>query len=113
MFWLFKDLANRDDTGRRLLRGVADDAFMASQCFKARRFIKPTVLTDKELQGIKVPTLYLVGENEKIYSAHKAVERLHRIAPSIKTEVIPGGGHALPTEQPEMVNRIVCGFLRG
>ena len=28
---------------------------------------------------IKVPTLYLVGEHEKIYSVQKAIQRLHKV----------------------------------
>ncbi|MBA4417526.1 MAG: alpha/beta hydrolase [Syntrophus sp. (in: bacteria)] len=113
MYWLFKDLANRNDVARMLLREAADDTFMASRCFKIKRFVMPTVLTDRELQNIKVPALYLVGENEKIYSARKAVERFQKVAPWIQTGLIPKAGHALHVEQPEMVNSLVCEFLRG
>jgi pimeloyl-ACP methyl ester carboxylesterase len=72
-----------------------DHTFMASRCFKTRRPINPTVLEDQELQSLKVPTLYVVGENEKIYSAQKAVQRLNQVAPHIKTETIPNASHDL------------------
>jgi pimeloyl-ACP methyl ester carboxylesterase len=73
--------------------------------------VNPTVLTDEELRSINVPALYLVGENEKIYSASKAIERLNEIAPQIKTEVIPHAGHDMTIVQSEMVNGIVLEFL--
>ncbi len=59
-----------------------------------------------------MPALYLVGENEKIYSAQEAVQRLNKVAPHIKTEVIPNAGHDLTIVQAEMVNRKVLEFLK-
>jgi pimeloyl-ACP methyl ester carboxylesterase len=72
----------------------------------------PTVLEDEELQSIKVPTLYLVGEHEKIYSAQKAIQRLHKVAPHIKAEVIPDAGYELTIVRAEMVNTKVLEFLK-
>jgi pimeloyl-ACP methyl ester carboxylesterase len=71
-----------------------------------------TVLKDSELQSIKMPTLFLVGENEKIYSAQKAVQRLREVAPRIKTETIPHAGHDLAFVQADLVNRKILEFLR-
>jgi pimeloyl-ACP methyl ester carboxylesterase len=74
--------------------------------------VAPTVLADEELQSLTMPALYLVGENEKIYSAQKAVQRLNRVAPQIKTEILPHSGHDLTIVQAEMVNRKVLEFLK-
>jgi pimeloyl-ACP methyl ester carboxylesterase len=74
--------------------------------------VNPTVLNDDELQRIKMPTLFLVGEHEKIYSAQKAIQRLHKVAPQIKAEVIPNAGHDLTIVQTEMVNTKVLEFLK-
>ena len=79
---------------------------------KPIRLIRPTVLTDVELKRIKVPTLYLVGENEKLYSASKAIQRLHRVAPQIKTEMLHDAGHDLTIVQADMVNTKVLEFLK-
>jgi pimeloyl-ACP methyl ester carboxylesterase len=81
------------------------------RCFKPIRLIRPTVLADVELKSIKVPTLYLVGEHEKICSAQKAIQRLHKVAPQINTDVIPNAGHDLTIVQTEMVNTKVLEFL--
>ena len=43
--------------------------------------VNPSVSTDNELRGISVPTLCVVGENENIYSAQGALERLRTVAP--------------------------------
>lgn len=74
--------------------------------------VNPTVLTDAELRSIGVPALFLVGENEKIYSAQEAVERLNEVAPQIETDIIPDAGHDLTLVQADLVNRIVLAFLK-
>lgn len=112
MRWLAEDLVHKDEAGRITAEEMADDAFMAMRCFKPKRMVYPTVLKDEELQSIKVPTLYLVGENEKIYSAQKAIQRLNKAAPHIKAEVIPNAGHDLTIVQAGMVNRKVLEFLK-
>ena len=112
MYWIFEGLARRDEKARLTLEDAVHDIFTAFRCFKPKRFVQPTILKDKELQQIKTPALYMVGEQEKIYSARKAVRRLKRVSPHIKTEVIPGAGHALTIEQTELVNEKILSFLK-
>ena len=73
--------------------------------------VAPTVLSDSELRRIRTPTLFLVGEHEKIYPPLEAIERLNAVAPQIKTEMIKGAGHDLPLVQPLSVNAKVLRFL--
>lgn len=91
---------------------MADALFLASKCYKSKCMPNPTVLSDEELKGIKVPVLYMVSENEKIYSGEKAIKRLNNIAPQIKTKLIPNAGHDLLSIQAEMVNRDILEFLK-
>ena len=105
MGWFFAD------TSRAEVNKYSDEQLIVSQCFKPKRFIVPNVLTDKEIQGLKVPCLFIVGEHEKLYPAQKAVQRLNMIAPQIKTETIPQAGHDLIVVQAEMVNRKILDFL--
>lgn len=110
--WLFEDLLKKnDESSLKQLDELVDDAMMGLKCFKFRMPVTPSVLTDNELQGIKVPTLFLVGENEKLYPAKKAVERLNTLAPQIQTEIIPDAGHDLTIVQAELVNKKVLDFL--
>ena len=112
LFWLLEDLAHKDEASRIMLEEEVDAVFVRMRCYKPIRLVNPTVLEDEELQRFKVPTLYLVGEHEKIYSARKAIQRLHRVAPHIKTEIIPNAGHDLTIVQAEMVNTKVLEFLK-
>jgi pimeloyl-ACP methyl ester carboxylesterase len=84
---------------------------LARKSFKTKPLIKPTVLEDDQLQNLKIPVLYLVGENEILYSAKEALERLYRIAPQIKAEFIPNSGHDICSAQTEIVNRKILEFL--
>lgn len=109
--WCFKDLAQKDS---QLLAAIADDFLASVRCFEPvnpKQLPKLTALTDEELQRIDLPTLFLVGENEVLYSAQKAVQRLNAVAPRIQTEIIPHAGHDLLLVQTEMVNRKIVAFL--
>jgi pimeloyl-ACP methyl ester carboxylesterase len=110
--WLFRDLA-ANEAGRTLLKEAVDDVLVARRCFKAKRPVVPTVLKDDAWRSLRVPTLFLVGANEKIYSAEKAIQRLHDVAPQIQAEIIPGAGHDLSIVQAERVNERVLSFLQG
>lgn len=112
MYWLLEDLAKKDEASRNMLDDEVDFAYLTIRSFKQRRQVNPTVLDDGELRGIRVPTLFLVGENEKLYSAPKAVERLHKIAPRIQTGIIPHAGHDVTVVQADMVNMKVLAFLK-
>ena len=111
-YWLFEDCAKKDEISRMQVEEFIDHMFIASRCFKTRRMVNPTVLEDQELQSIRVPTLYIVGENEKIYSAQKAMQRLNQVAPHIQTRTISNAGHDLTIVQAEMVNKKILDFLK-
>jgi pimeloyl-ACP methyl ester carboxylesterase len=111
LYWMLEDLAQKNETSRLLLEEEIDAAFLGMQSFKSRPMVAPDVLTDSELQSFGVPVLFAVGENEKIYSATEAVERLDEVAPQIQTRTIPGAGHDLTIVQAALVNRMILGFL--
>ena len=111
--WLFEDLLKKeDDYSQILLEEAVDDAMMGLKCFKFRMPVTPSVLEDDELQRLTVPTLFLVGEHEKLYSAQKAVNRLNTVGLKIETEIIPNAGHDLTIVQAELVNKKILGFLK-
>jgi pimeloyl-ACP methyl ester carboxylesterase len=112
MYWLLEDAVHKDEATRIIVDEWVTDSFTAVRCFKPKRLVNPTVLDDAEWRSIEVPGLYLVGENEKIYSSQMAVERLDRVAPHIEAEIIPDAGHDLTVVQTEMVNRKVLEFLK-
>jgi pimeloyl-ACP methyl ester carboxylesterase len=109
--WVFKDLAR---VNPKMIEALADDFLMSVQSFEPvnpKEMPLLTALSYEELKSIKVPTLFLVGENEVLYSAQKAVQRFNEVAPEILTEIIPNAGHDLLLVQTGMVNQKVTTFL--
>lgn len=112
MVWMHPDLAKGDQKQLQWMNEEIDAAFLALRCFKPKPMVNPTLLTDAELGSLRVPTLFLVGENERIYSATQAIERLQRVAPQIETEIIQNAGHDLLLVQPDLVVRKILVFLK-
>lgn len=104
--------AIRGEATRAVVDEMVDELLLSRRCFKRRKFIPPTVLTDSEWHRLSVPTLFLVGENEVTYSADRAVRRLNRVAPQVRTAVVAGAGHDLTLVRPDWVNAEVLGFLK-
>ncbi|MBN1995734.1 MAG: alpha/beta hydrolase [Anaerolineae bacterium] len=109
--WCFKDLAQKD---MQMLEAIADEFLLSARCFEPvnpRQLPALTPLTDEEWQRINAPALFLVGENEVLYSAQKAVQRLNKVAPHIQTDIIANAGHDLLLVQTELVNQKITAFL--
>lgn len=111
VLWLAEDTVKYRKNGHALIKEHIDETFMAVRSFKRRRMVNPTVLSDEELYNLEVPVLFMVGENEKIYSPGNVIERLNRVAPMIKTKLIRNAGHDLAMAQPEVVNDSIFAFL--
>lgn len=109
--WLLQDTVQSGDKGRAYVDEAAADWAVAERCFAPLPMIPATVLEDKALRDFKVPTLFMIGENEKMYSAQKAVRRLSRVAPQIETEIIPHAGHDLWFVQADRVTGKILEFL--
>jgi pimeloyl-ACP methyl ester carboxylesterase len=110
IYWLLEDAARKDEATRKMVAEWTEFSYVAMRSFKARRLVNPAVLTDAELRSLKVPALFLVGENEKIYAAQQAIQRLNKVAPQIRTELIPGAGHDL-IARAEIVNMKILEVL--
>jgi len=106
---MFADAARKDP---QWLEATLEELAMILRSLQPRRVPIPPVAADAEWAGLQVPTLFLVGEHETIYSADKAVSRLKRAAPLVRTEAIGGAGHDLTMAQAETVNRTILDFLR-
>jgi len=112
VYWSLEDAVSKNSTCKKFVDEHVEDTYLGLQCFKFKQPPRPTVLRDDEMRSIKKPMLFLVGENEKIYSAHQAVQRLSNVAPQIETEIIPDCGHDLWIVQKELVTRRVLEFLK-
>jgi pimeloyl-ACP methyl ester carboxylesterase len=109
--WIFRDTVQSGERGRVWVEREIAEQLSAGRFFDLPRLIWPTVFGDDEWRRFTVPGLFMVGENEKIYSPRAAVKRLNRVAPQIGTEIIPGAGHDLTMVQADLVAGRVIAFL--
>ncbi|WP_194924075.1 alpha/beta fold hydrolase [Catenulispora pinisilvae] len=95
----------------RLARAVHNSAILdsdlmtlmrASMGFR-RRLPKTDVLTDEDLQAVQAPAQFLLAARSAIHHSDQVAERIGRLLPAARVEVIPGTGHALSTDEPELV----------
>jgi pimeloyl-ACP methyl ester carboxylesterase len=110
--WLFEDAIKKGGSQKVFADEMILDMQLTARCYKPFSTVVPKLLKDKELQSLVVPALFLIGENEKTFSVQKAVQRLNKIAPQIKTEVIPQAGHDLTFAQPEIVVQNIIEFIQ-
>jgi pimeloyl-ACP methyl ester carboxylesterase len=113
MHWLMPDAARSEGRVRALLDEFVDDLLLAARCFKARPpgAAGHDVFDDAELAQMPVPTLYVVGENERFCSAEDALRRVRTVAPDMAAFAVPNAGHDLLLVRPEAVTKRVLEFL--
>jgi pimeloyl-ACP methyl ester carboxylesterase len=110
MRWIFPDLARQDP---QFVDGAAEQVLLGMDSLERHITPIPPVLTDAEWARLAVPTLFLVGEHERIYRAEKAVGRLRRVAPAVTAEIVPNAGHDLSIIQAAAIDRHILGFVHG
>lgn len=76
-----------------------------------RRLPVPDQVTDAELATLAVPTMVLMGEHSSLYSPAEVAERLRRVMPAARTEIVPGASHDLPAHSPDLVADRISGFV--
>lgn len=111
MYWVWKDLAAKGEWGKKLVEDRINYYALSLKSFKFKQPVNPTVLTDKELNRISIPMLYIVGENETVYNAHEAISRIKKVNSEIQTELIHNTGHDLMFTHTDTVDSIMLDFL--
>jgi pimeloyl-ACP methyl ester carboxylesterase len=64
-----------------------------------------------ELSHIRAPTLIMAGEFDLIKREHTA--QLAKAIPGSREIIVKGATHAVPTDKPDVVNKIILDFLEG
>ncbi|MFE6499235.1 alpha/beta fold hydrolase [Kitasatospora sp. NPDC057738] len=67
--------------------------------------------TDEELASIELPVLVLVGRRSALLRPRQVVERVTRLVPGVRAEILERAGHGLNLERPEAVNERLLGFI--
>jgi pimeloyl-ACP methyl ester carboxylesterase len=104
----------RRAAGRALVNGTLAESelmrlVMASTSFR-RRVPTPPPLTDAELAAVAVPVQVLLGERSAMNDAAAVADRVRTVVPGWRVEVVPGTGHALSMEAPELAVQRVLEF---
>ena len=61
--------------------------------------------------GIKCPTLIIGGRLDN-FAPEQMSEELHKKIPQSELEIIDMAGHFMPNQRSEVVNEIICNFIR-
>ena len=110
-YWYGPDAIKNSRT-RTQVDAMIDEDLLARRCFKKRKFVPPTRLTDAEWRELRVPTLFLIGENDKTYSPERAVLRLREIAPTVAAKIAQKTDHYITLVNPDWVVRHILHFLQ-
>lgn len=84
---------------------------MAVKHVKPPKMYFPRQFSGEELKQIAKPTLLLIGAQERIYNPQRALSRAKEFIPNLEADIIQGGGHVFPIEQPEIVNARILSFI--
>ncbi len=73
----------------------------------------PGLLPDGELDRITSPLLVLMGEYERIFKPHVAVERARKLIPGlVSAEIVPNSGHLMTADQPDWMEQRILRFIQ-
>jgi pimeloyl-ACP methyl ester carboxylesterase len=62
--------------------------------FKLRLGVLP-IFSDEELRRLTMPTLLLIGQQDRLRDAGKVAERMGKLVPELTAKIIPQAGHVL------------------
>ena len=104
----------KDTPGDKISRCLLDLFYLGVKHFKTppeSAFILPNVFSDDELRAVQVPVLLLIGENEVIYDAAKALGRARQLLPNFEGELVPEANHNMSGSHYQIVDARVLDFL--
>jgi 3-oxoadipate enol-lactonase len=93
--------------GSRAVPGALAEVERSVAQLRAHSYLK---MRAAPIEQIRVPTLVMSGEEDKVLSVGLARETARRI-PGAELVTLPGVGHFPNLEQPERFNEIVLSFL--
>jgi len=110
--WMFKDFLATHEAGEEKFDDWFGFIYLGIRSYKPQPIVFAKVLSKEELQKLTIPTLFLTGENEIVYSVPRTINRLQTLVPDIEIKVFKDAGHDLPLAQPKQVNLAILDFLK-
>lgn len=71
----------------------------------------PPVFSDEELGRLCVPALFLLGARSALHDSREVAGRIGRLMPSARVEIVPGAGHAVTSDRPDLVAERILGAV--
>jgi pimeloyl-ACP methyl ester carboxylesterase len=73
----------------------------------------PGPVSDDEARMLTAPTLVMMGQREHFFDVHAAIARARMLLPDLRAgEIMPGVGHNMATDNPDLINARLLRFLR-
>ncbi|OKJ13789.1 alpha/beta fold hydrolase [Kitasatospora sp. CB01950] len=66
---------------------------------------------DDDLRRIAVPALVLIGARSALLRPGRVLRRVEALIPGVRAEIVPGAGHGLTLERPDVVNARLLEFF--
>jgi pimeloyl-ACP methyl ester carboxylesterase len=104
----------RGGAGKQFLQSLLDLMWLGGEHIEMSAEsmrVMPVVFSDEELGALRPPVLLLIGENEVIYDAAKALARARRLIPDLEGELVPRCSHDITFTQKEIVDARALQFL--
>jgi pimeloyl-ACP methyl ester carboxylesterase len=70
-----------------------------------------TEIKEYDPSGIKCPTLIIGGRLDN-FAPEQMSEELQKMIPNSKLEIIDMAGHFAPAQRKEVINELICNFIR-
>ncbi|MBT2232633.1 alpha/beta fold hydrolase [Nonomuraea sp. NEAU-A123] len=70
-------------------------------------------LTDDELGAVTAPTRILFGKHSTMQDSAAVARRLSQVLPAAEVELVPGTGHAIALDVPDLVNERILEHAAG
>ena len=103
----------KDPKWAQARENLIQDAQLGAKSFARRKMVPPLPLSDQDWGRLKVPTQLLFGDEEVIFEPRVAAEKIARVAPQVKLEVMPGVSHDFFVVAAADVNQKALAFLKG
>jgi len=87
---------------------------MLKQAFKGSKIqvkVYPRLLTPQEMRNISMPTLLILGSEERIYNPIKAIKNANQNIPNLTVELIDDCSHAITIDQPDKAVKLIHNFV--
>ena len=81
---------------------------VVSEKLAAMHRIDPALTVD-DLAAVEVPTLLIFGDDDEVEPAH--LHAMHRAMPNAELAIVPGTGHGVLGDKPDLCNRMIIDFL--